>query len=157
MNKNNNEAPKIIAGTLITAILIGAGLLLISSFLFPKYLVVVQATPILKMIPASTSTQTPPPGITPMQTQGIPSSGGFSLNDYVQITGTGTEGLRFRAAPSKSSDTLFIALESEVFKIQNGPKTADGYTWWYLVAPYDQNRSGWVVADYLTIINTPSP
>ena len=42
----------------------------------------------------------------------------------------------------------FLAYDSEVFVIQDGPREVDGYVWWYLVAPYDETRVGWAAADF---------
>ncbi len=65
----------------------------------------------------------------------------IALNTYVQISGTGTDGLRIRSAPGLNSDTVFRGDESETFMVKDGPQQADGYTWWYLVAPYDSTRA----------------
>ena len=91
---------------------------------------------------------TPPPTSTP-----IP--GTIALNTYVQITGTGGDGLRLRSSPGLSSDPLFFGNESEAFLVTGGPSQADGYTWWYLIAPYDQSRAGWAVATYLAFVPSP--
>lgn len=112
------------------------------------------------IIPAQTSTlrfvtpslapvsPTPPPTNTPLP-------GTIALNTYVQITGTEGDGLRLRAAPGLTSDPLFFGNESEVFLVTDGPAQADGYTWWYLTAPYDQTRAGWAVATYLAYVPSP--
>lgn len=150
--------PQILIGALITAIVIAMGLFVLLRLFFPPNLEVGQPTPVLQIITASTPTATIQASIT---LTAIPSANGknngFEVGAYVEVTGTGTEGLRFRSSPSKAGTTLFIAMENEAFKIVNGPELADGYTWWYLTAPYDQNRSGWVVADYLAIISTSNP
>ncbi len=74
---------------------------------------------------------------------------------YVQITGTNGDGLRIRSAPGVSSTPLFLGMDSEVFLVKDGPREADGYTWWFLTAPYDTNRSGWAAASYLSLVQTP--
>jgi hypothetical protein len=33
--------------------------------------------------------------------------------------------------------------------VEDGPQEVDDFTWWYLVAPFDETRSGWAVANYL--------
>ncbi|HUI87384.1 MAG TPA: hypothetical protein VLX61_01540 [Anaerolineales bacterium] len=83
----------------------------------------------------------------------------IGLNTYVQISGTGTDGLRIRSAPGLNSDTVFRGDESETFLVKDGPQQADGYTWWYVVAPYDPSRAGWAAANYLAVVpaSTPSP
>jgi len=115
---------------------------------------------VMTIIPAPTSTPrvispsplpnspTPPPTLTPLP-------GTIAINTYVQITGTDGDGLRLRTFPSLSSDPLFLGFDSEVFLVVDGPMDSDGYTWWYLTAPYDQTRSGWAVVNYL--ISIPSP
>ena len=115
---------------------------------------------VFTVIPAMTSTPryftpslapvspTPPPTRTPLP-------GTIALNTYVQITGTEGDGLRLRVSPGLSSDPLFFGNESEVFLVTDGPALADGYTWWYLTAPYDQTRAGWAVATFLAFVPSP--
>jgi len=78
-----------------------------------------------------------------------PPPGVIAVGSYVQVTGTGAVGLRLRSSPGLESKTEFLGMDAEVFKITDGPKEADGYTWWLLVAPYDEARHGWAVANYL--------
>jgi len=80
----------------------------------------------------------------------------IAINTYVQINGTGTDGLRIRSAPGLNSDTVFRGDESETFLVKDGPKQVDGYTWWYLVAPYDSTRAGWAAANYLAVVPAPT-
>lgn len=102
--------------------------------------------------PTSTSspTQTPAPG----GTATLP-AGQIGVGVYVQITGTGGDGLRIHSAPGQTSDTVFLGAEAETFQVKDGPKDADGYTWWYLVAPYDNTRAGWAAADFLAVVPSP--
>ncbi len=110
------------------------------------------------VIPAPSSTATPNQAFaTPTGTPPAEAVGGISLGMYVQISGTEGEGLRLRSGPGITNSPLFLGMDAEVFKVQEGPKLADGYTWWYLVAPYDQNRSGWAASDYLTVVSTDTP
>ncbi len=107
----------------------------------------------LTVIPPSTLTPSPAPTGTPA---GTPSAqAGIGVGAYVQITGTEGAGLRIRSAPGLNSDTVFRGEEAETFKVQDGPKQADGYTWWYLVAPYDATRAGWAAADFLAVVPPP--
>jgi hypothetical protein len=92
--------------------------------------------------PAFLGTTTPLPGV-------------IAINLYVQITGTEGEGLRFRSEPSLNGKPLFMGFDAEVFKVKDGPSEADGYTWWYLVANYDETRSGWAAANYLVVVPYP--
>ena len=79
----------------------------------------------------------------------------IAINAYVQISGTGTDGLRIRSAPGLNSDTVFRGEESETFLVKDGPQQADGYTWWYVVAPYDSTRAGWAAANFLAVVPSP--
>ena len=76
---------------------------------------------------------------------------------YVQIYGTGGDGLRLRSEPGIESSILFLGYESEAFQVTDGPQLVDGYTWWYLTAPYDKERSGWAVADFLRVVQLETP
>jgi hypothetical protein len=115
-----------------------------------------QPTAALYVIPAPTDTL-PAPTTVPQPTPSPtgeepppPPPGVIAVGSYVQVTGTGAVGLRMHNGPSLDSKTDFLGTDNEVFKITDGPKEADGYTWWYLVAPYDAQRKGWAVANYLT-------
>ena len=107
----------------------------------------------LTIIPPSTATASPAPTATAGGT--APAQGQIAVGGYVQITGTEGAGLRIRSAPGLNSDTVFRGEEAETFKVQDGPKDADGHTWWYLVAPYDQTRAGWAAADFLAVVPAP--
>ncbi|HVP21651.1 MAG TPA: hypothetical protein VMS73_07285 [Anaerolineaceae bacterium] len=93
-----------------------------------------------------TSTPTPVP------------AGEMGIGAYVQIFGTGGEGLRLRSGPGTNNSPLFLGMEAEVFQIKDGPVETGGFTWWYVVAPYDDKRKGWAVQTYLSVItNVPTP
>jgi hypothetical protein len=64
-----------------------------------------------------------------------------------------------RAAPGTGAEINFLAMDDEVFKVVGGPEVSDGYTWWQLEAPLDQNRSGWAAESYLMVfsLGTPTP
>ena len=106
------------------------------------------------IIPPSTLTPSPAPTPTPAGTASA-ANGQIGIGAYVQITGTEGAGLRIRSAPGLTSDTVFRGEEAETFKITDGPQQADGYTWWHLVAPYDETRAGWAAADFLAVVPPP--
>ncbi|MCL4561118.1 MAG: hypothetical protein M1281_10940 [Chloroflexi bacterium] len=115
---------------------------------------VVPAPTLTPVLPTPTSIITPTPGsTTPIPP---PANGSIAVGVYVQIKGTGGDGLRLRSDPGTNGVPRFLGAESEVFHVESGPRQADGFTWWFLVAPYDKNRSGWAVSNYLTIIQNPS-
>lgn len=77
---------------------------------------------------------------------------GISIGTYVKIDGTGGIGLRIRKGPGTSNDVVFLANESEVFFVIDGPTEKDEMLWWQLQAPYDDGRAGWASADFLVPI-----
>jgi len=103
--------------------------------------------------PTGTSGAPPTPTIDPFATATSPA--GVAIGNYVQITGTEGQGLRIRAEPGLGGAFQFLAFDSEVFVIQDGPREVDGYVWWYLKAPYDETRVGWAAADFLTYVPAP--
>jgi hypothetical protein len=82
----------------------------------------------------------------------LQSLNGIQKGVYIQISGTGSDGLKLRSGPGKDYSAHFIGMEAEVFLVNDGPVVADGYTWWHLVAPYDQTRNGWAVSEYLLLV-----
>ncbi len=113
----------------------------------------------ITVIPAPTST--PNIGLTIVPTPTIeititPTNNyKFLIGDYVQISGTSGDGLRLRSNPGINTSVNFIGMDSEVFEIKDGPINQDGYTWWHLQAPYDKNRNGWAVDEFLQLVTVP--
>jgi hypothetical protein len=118
-------------------------------------------TAALYVIPAPTYTLPVPTTVnlpTPTPTSEVPPPpppGVFAVGSFVKVSGTGAVGLRLRDSPGLESKTQFLGMDAEVFKITDGPQELDGYTWWHLVAPYDEQRQGWAVANYLSAIANP--
>src|SRR5512133_1086871 len=108
------------------------------------------------VIPAPTSTSSAPatPTIDPFAPTATPT--GIAVGNYVQITGTEGQGLRIRSEPGLNGNAEFLGYDSEVFIIKDGPRQADGFTWWLLVAPYDETRTGWAASDFLTYVPAPA-
>jgi len=107
------------------------------------------ATPIL---PTSTPTETEIPAATDFPP---PPPGDIAIDAYVQVTGTGGDGLRLRAGPGLDREVRLLGGEDEVFLVRDGPQQADGFTWWYLVGPFDESRHGWAVANFLRVVQNP--
>jgi hypothetical protein len=160
--KSNFSWGVLLGGLGLAGLMVGlliAGLILLR----PSEFQTVGATPIVTLIAAPTLTPvisiptaratdaTP----TSSPSQQSSSSGPIQIGTYVQIGDTGGAGLRLRSDPGVSSTPLFLGMESEVYQVTKGPQQKDGYTWWFLVAPYDKNRSGWAAADYLVVIQRP--
>lgn len=139
-----------IAGVVLTCLALGAGLLLrpgLSS---------AESTPVLTVFPGPTSTWTPAdvtdtPEATPTSSP-PPSSTELAVGAFVSVAGTEGDGLRMRDQPGLSGTIIRLAVESEVFQIEDGPIDTDGYIWWYVVNPYDPQVTGWVVSNYLQLV-----
>lgn len=115
----------------------------------------------MTVIPAPTMTPTvPTPVVSPTPTA-IITADGITIGVFVQVSGTEGAGLRIRSGPGTSYDALFLGMDAEVFQVKDGPQESDGFTWWFLEAPYDPSRSGWASSAYLTVLNqlptTPAP
>jgi hypothetical protein len=112
----------------------------------------------LTVIPAPTSTSDAPATATPdplLAGTATLAPDVIGVGGYVQISGTDGDPLRLRAAPGLTGEPVFLGFAEEVYEVREGPQEADGYTWWYLVAPYDETRAGWAAADFLSAIPSP--
>ena len=109
----------------------------------------------ITVIAAPTSTSSAPATATIDPFAPTPAPTGIALGNYVQISGTEGEGLRIRSEPGLNGEFEFLGYDSEVFIIKDGPRQADGFTWWYLVAPYDETRNGWAASDFLSYVPAP--
>ena len=76
----------------------------------------------------------------------------INTGEFVQIVGTNGAGLHIRSGPSLEESSNFLGMDDEVFKVMEGPQENDGFLWWFLVAPYDENRSGWAASDFLRVV-----
>jgi hypothetical protein len=149
--------PKVMAGALGVTLL-----LLILAFAWIEWTAPPPPVPgnllaVLTVIPAPTSTPLIQPTATtdPNAPTATPEPGKMVVGAYVQISGTNGEGLRIRSGPGLNSNQLFLGFDSEVFLVKDGPSEADGYTWYYLVAPYDEKRAGWAASQFLTLVPPP--
>ncbi len=148
----------------LLVIIIGCAIFLLGVGYLSLYLLGISYQNTLNTIPQAIITILPPeyiptidnsflillPTSTPKPNQGF--EGEYPLDSYVQITGTGGNGLRLRENPGTEAQVKFIAAESEVFKVIGGPVQAGDYTWWQLTAPYDSLRQGWAAGDFLSAI-----
>jgi hypothetical protein len=102
--------------------------------------------------PTETVVETLTPSPSPLP---LPPAEDLTVGAFVQVSGTGTDGLRLRIEPGLAGKVRFLAIEAEVFQIRDGPEEVDGYTWWYLVAPFEETRNGWAVSNYLSLVQNP--
>jgi len=146
----------IIAGTLVVCIVGVIYLLLLFTGLGYKEASAMTPQARITIIPAAnvptidTNFLIVSPTPTPISSE--TNSGQFTIESYVQITGTGGNGLRLRASPGTEADVNFIAAELEVLKVIGGPVQMGDYIWWQLIAPYDEGRQGWAASDFLSVI-----
>lgn len=150
-----------IAISVLITLVIGAAVIVGVLLLRPAQVELTrEATAVLTIVPAPTSTVGGQMSLfaTPTATQPALSItiDGIRVGLFVQIFGTGGDGLRLRREPGTNTDILFLGYESEVFKVVDGPKEADGFMWWYLTAPYDEKRSGWAASRFLRVIDLSS-
>lgn len=159
MTRNSFNGCLLSTRALIVALILGVGLI-VSIFILiyysrPPRIKVVAVTAALTVIPSSntvtpTSMETLPtdqPVITPTL---LPGSIGIGV--FVQVSGTGGDGLRLRRGPGLGSEMQFLGLDGELFQVGDGPVDQDGYTWWFVVGSYDETRQGWAVADFLEVV-----
>jgi len=112
----------------------------------------------LTVIPGPTSTMYSPtatPTRVPTATSNLPPSpmpGMIGVGSSVQIFGTEGSGLNIREQPGLGTPIRFVALDSEVFEVRDGPQVIDDITWWFLVTPLDEARSGWAASNYLSLV-----
>jgi len=145
----------VFVGAAVISILLCIFWFIILSIFYHPPVNIAGSTAIITIIPPQTITDTIPIEAqkTPTPVTGEAKLGeGINIGVYVQISGTGGDGLRMREAPGTKSKALFLGMESEVFKVDDGPKELDGYTWFHLVAPYDETRNGWAASNYLAIV-----
>jgi hypothetical protein len=77
----------------------------------------------------------------------------IQIDSLVVVDGVDLQKLNVRDAPTISgSSVVFRADEGTQFRIVNGPRQADGFTWWQIQDPNSLTRSGWAVANYLRVV-----
>lgn len=152
---------KVIIGAILFALCIFVVFLQMLRSAQAKFPSQAASTAILNIIKAPTQTSPIPtstitPTAAPTTSPGVPTpSGDIAVGEYVQVKGTGGDGLRLHATAGVSSSVRYVAIESEVFLVKEGPSEADGYTWWLLVNPSTKNEVGWGVANYLSRVQNP--
>lgn len=151
-----------LAGALATAIVLVLSAAIFLAMTRPTEEIPASGTAMVLVIeaPSPTPSLTPTPRVTATPTRDVPPSplpGVIAAGAYVQIHGTGGDGLRLRAGAGLDQPVGFLGLESEVFLVVEGPEEKDGYEWWLLESPYDegQRRRGWAVSNYLSVVQNP--
>jgi hypothetical protein len=103
-------------------------------------------------VPPETEVPTPETAATtePTATTGLTTV--IAIGSKITINGTGGDGLAVRQGPGRDYQYVFVANDGDEFEVQDGPRDADGYTWWYIVDPQNPDRFGWAVADFMQVI-----
>ena len=73
----------------------------------------------------------------------------YYIQSKSQQSGTPVEYTLLERDPSLGGKILSQASAHELFTVIEGPREADGYTWWLLQGVYDKTRQGWAVENYL--------
>lgn len=74
----------------------------------------------------------------------------IQVGGRVAVIDVGTDELNVRDSPGVvDTNVIFRADEGSVFAIMDGPRQADGLTWWQISDPQDPSRTGWAAANYL--------
>lgn len=95
---------------------------------------------------------TPQPGVsTPNPTASTPDepTGEIYIGAVVAIANTGGTGANLRSLPTTESDVITVLLDGTELVVIDGPEDALGFTWWGVES---ESGSGWVVSDYLEVI-----
>ena len=150
---------RVIGGAFLVAVCLSCAAVAIFWVTRPGESARVQATAILNIIaadtPAGPATTDNPGALATESALPTPPPGVIAIGSYVQVIGTGGTGLRLRDQPGLGGQVLMLGSEAEVFRVEEGPKDVDGYTWWYLVGPFDDQRRGWAVVNYLQVVQSP--
>lgn len=154
-------SPWVVGGAVLIGVSLLCGTILFLGATRPGQDTAAPATAIVHVIPLpsptpTVTTPTPSPENTPISPvpPGV-GSGDISIGAFVQVSGTGGDGVRLRLEPGLNGEVRFLGLESEVFQVKDGPRQSDSYIWWFLVAPYDESVQGWAVANFLVLVQNP--
>ena len=88
-------------------------------------------------------------GIVLLAASNVNAPASLAVGMQVRVANVGEQELNIRSLPGVAgSQVLFRAAEGSAFKILDGPRPADGFTWWQIQDPASQ-LGGWAVANYL--------
>ncbi len=116
------------------------------------------APPTARVITITPSPAIPTPTLAPEQivptlVVASPTPAGLYIGGSAVVAGTGSA-LRLRSDPGLQSTTLKTVDDGTRLKILEGPRDADGLTWWRLEDAAD-GAQGWAAAKFLTPATTP--
>jgi hypothetical protein len=163
MSRDSSQGCLSSAKIWIIALILGGGLfvglLILMDNSRPPRIQAGAVTAVLTVIPSISETVTPTSSDI-FATDTSPETptlepGSIGVGVFVQVSGTGGDGLRLRKGPGLEYEMQFLGLEGELFQIGDEPVDADGYTWWFVVGSYDETRQGWAAADFLEFVPNP--
>jgi murein DD-endopeptidase MepM/ murein hydrolase activator NlpD len=100
---------------------------------------------LISRLPSSATNTIAADGVVPVTsavTQPPAAGARLSVGTAAVVNGT-SDCLRVHVQPALSADSIGCAPDGTVVFVSDGPKEADGHTWWFL------RTLGWTVADYL--------
>ena len=102
------------------------------------------------------ATATSPPSA-PTVTIAPPPANVIGVNGWVQVKAVG--GLTLRDAAGKAGAKIMVLANGSTAHVVEGPKSADGFTWWRLdrVDPKNPAVTGWCAGQFLAPIPAPAP
>jgi hypothetical protein len=68
----------------------------------------------------------------------------------VEVSGTGADQLRLRAAPGTTGETLATLADGTSLTVLEGPQAADGYEWWKVRT--QDGKEGWVADNWIVLV-----
>lgn len=148
-----------IAELLLPAIVAGGALGLCSVIAFAAWLglggparsAIELPTAIVVTVTPSPMVPTPFPTLAPSP---MPTADVLFIGGYARVSGTDGDALRLRSDPGLQTTTLGTVAEGTVLLILDGPRDADGITWWRLRSLLDGGE-GWAAELYLVSSGTP--
>ncbi|HUG14101.1 MAG TPA: SH3 domain-containing protein [Thermomicrobiales bacterium] len=106
--------------------------------------------PSIVLTPPPISTNPPETGSTPNPTAITPENPlDIYIGAIVTIANTGGLGANLRSEPTTESEVITVLLDGEVLEVIDGPQESQDFTWWNVT---NESGTGWVVADYLEVI-----
>ena len=99
--------------------------------------------------PAQSAADDAPAGATPTASSDV------VIGGYVQIAGTGGDGLSLRSGPGGNYARLAVASEGSIFIVLEGPTTAGGAPWWRIRDPENEEQIWWAIGNYLEPVEHP--
>lgn len=105
--------------------------------------------------PTATVPPQPTSAVTPVPTLVLPPAGTIGINGYVQVSSA--NGLVVRSDATTSASRVTVLPNGTKALVIDGPREANGYTWWKLTQfnPQNPEQSGWSAQNFLKATTPP--